>query len=356
MNAHTHLDATIDHEEVVIRKGERTGLPVIVAVHSTLLGPALGGVRLTRYDSPVDAVIDALRLSRGMTFKAAASDNGTGGGKAVVPLLPGGPQNLEGQRRKSLLLDIADVVHSLDGRYIVAPDVGTGPADMVAMRMRTPFVGGHSVTGDGLPATTYGTAGGVERAVLATARHLWHTSDLDGRSVAVIGFGAVGRRLTESLLARGAKVTTTDIDGSLREAAEELGATWIPLERAYEAEVDILAPCALGGSLTPALVPRLRCAAIVGSANNQLSTDSVAELLQKQQVVWTPDFIANAGGILYASGLELQRLPHDQAEARLDRIEDATSRTLERSAREGVTTLAAAYDIARDRLAAAEVG
>ena len=108
MNAHTELDATIDHEEVVVRKGERTGLPVIVAVHSTLLGPALGGVRLTRYDSPVDAVVDALRLSRGMTFKAAASDNGTGGGKAVVPLLPGGRQGLEGQVRKSLLLDIAD--------------------------------------------------------------------------------------------------------------------------------------------------------------------------------------------------------------------------------------------------------
>ncbi|MET7690539.1 Glu/Leu/Phe/Val dehydrogenase dimerization domain-containing protein [Streptomyces sp. NPDC005483] len=354
MSAHTELDATIDHEEVVIRRGERTGQPVIVAIHNTKLGPALGGVRLTRYDSPVSAVVDVLRLSRAMTFKAAASNNGTGGGKSVVPLLPGGPPRVDGQFRTSLLLDVADVVHSLGGRYIVAPDVGTGPTEMRTMRMRTPYVGGYTITAEGIPATTHGTAGGVERALLATAQHLWGTTNLDGRTIAVIGFGAVGRSLTEKLIKRGATVSTTDIDESLREQAEAVGATWIPLDTAHEAEVDILAPCALGGTLTPTLVPRLRCKAFVGSANNQLSTDSVAGSLRERNIIWTPDFIANAGGILYASGIELQHLTPEQADHRLDEIAETTTRALERSDRDGVTTLAAAYDLARERLAAAE--
>lgn len=216
---------------------------------------------------------------------------------------------------------------------------------MRTMRMRTPYVGGYTITPEGIPATTHGTAGGVERALLATVQHLWGTTDLDGRTVAVIGFGAVGRSLTEKLIKRGATVSTTDIDESLREQAEAIGATWIPLDTADEAEVDILAP---------ALIPRLRCKAIVGSANNQLSTDSVAGSLRERNIIWTPDFIANAGGILYASGIELQHLTPEQADHRLDEIAETTTRALECSHRDGVTTLAAAYDLARERLAAAE--
>ncbi|MEU3986175.1 Glu/Leu/Phe/Val dehydrogenase dimerization domain-containing protein [Streptomyces sp. NPDC026672] len=347
------LEATLDHEEVVVRKGARTGLPVIVAVHSTLLGPALGGLRVTTYDSPADAVVDALRLSRGMTFKAASVDNGTGGGKAVVPLLPGGPRRLDGQFRTSVLLDLADVVDSLGGRYVTAPDVGTGPAEMAVVRTRTSHVGGYTTMPDGGPATTFGTAGGVERAILATARHLWRSTDLTGRELVVIGFGGVGRALTRMLLERGAKVAASDIDGSLRAPAEELGASWVPLEQAYEADVDLVVPCALGGVLTPELVPRLRCRAIVGCANNQLSSDSVAELLRAKGVLWAPDFVSNAGGILYASGREIGRLTHEQAVDRLGRIEETTLQVLARSEREGVTTLAAAYDVARERLARA---
>ncbi|MEU4489919.1 Glu/Leu/Phe/Val dehydrogenase dimerization domain-containing protein [Streptomyces purpurascens] len=347
------LEATLDHEQVVVRSGRRTGLPVMIAVHSTRLGPAVGGVRIARYASPADAFVDCLRLSRGMTYKAAAVGNGTGGGKAVVPLLPSGPQQLDEALRDGLLMDLAEVVHELDGAYHVAPDVGSSTADMLRIRRRTPYVGGYSTTENGLGATTFGTAAGVEHAMLATAEHLWGTADLHGRDVVVVGFGAVGQELTRRLVAAGAKVRATDIDLTRRPAAETAGAQWVELDGAYTLETQILAPCALGGVFTSELAAALRCRAVVGSANNQLATDEVAADLAKAGIVWAPDFVANAGGVMYGTGVELHHLSPEQSRDRLKSIQSTTAEILRQSDEEATTTLAAANRIAERALAAA---
>jgi leucine dehydrogenase len=347
------LETTLDHEAFLVRQGRRSGLPVIIAIHSTRLGPAVGGMRIARYDSPADALVDCLRLSRGMTYKAAAVRNGTGGGKTVVPLLPGGPQRLDGQLREALLLDVAELVHDLNGAYYVAPDVGTSSADIQLMRRRTPYVGGYSATADGLGATTFGTAAGVEHAMNATAAHLWGTPHLRGRDVVVIGFGGVGHELTKRLLAQGAHVRATDVDPERRSAVETSGAQWVELDGAYTLQTDILAPCALGGAFTSELVGSLRCRAIVGSANNQLAHDAVAQDLTQARITWAPDFVANAGGVMYASGLELHQLTPKQSLQRLASIEEATARVLEDSANEATTSLAVAHRLAEHVLTAA---
>ena len=353
MSTVSELEVALDHEEVAVRQGRRTGLPVIVAVHSTLLGPAVGGLRIAPYATPLDAMADCLRLSRGMTFKAASVDNGTGGGKAVVPLLPGGPRAVDGALRRSVLLDVAEVVHGLDGRYHVAPDVGTGSADMRLIRGRTPYVGGYTFESDGMGATTCGTAYGVEHAMLSTAEHRWGTRDLAGRSVAVIGFGGVGELLATLLIARGAAVTATDINPARRTVAESLGATWVPVDDPYVADVDILAPCALGGVFTSELVGRLRCRAIVGSANNQLANDMVADELTSAGIVWSPDFVTNAGGVMYGTGIELHGMSRAAANERLAVIGSSITDILRRSQRRGVSTLSAAYELANAHLSAA---
>ncbi|MET8537441.1 Glu/Leu/Phe/Val dehydrogenase dimerization domain-containing protein [Streptomyces sp. NPDC005065] len=347
------LETTLDHEEVVVRQGRRTGLPVIIAIHSTRLGPAVGGMRIARYASPTDALVDCLRLSRGMTYKAAAVRNGTGGGKSVVPLLPGGPQHLDGGLRDGLLLDVAELVHALDGAYYVAPDVGTSSADIQLMRRRTPYVGGYTATDDGLGTTTFGTAAGVEHAMTAAAEHLWGTPQLQGRDVVVIGFGGVGHELTKRLIAQGARVRATDVDPERRLVVKETGAQWVDLDSAYTLEADILAPCALGGVLTSQLLGSLRCRAIVGSANNQLAHDGVAEELAQAGITWAPDFVANAGGVMYASGLELHQLTPAQSLQRLASIRTTTVQVLQESAKEATTTLAIANRIVEDVLAAA---
>jgi leucine dehydrogenase len=346
------LETTLDHEEVAVRQGRRTSLPIIIAIHSTRLGPAVGGMRVARYASPVEALVDCLRLSRGMTYKAAAVRNGTGGGKSVVPLLPGGPQHLDGSLREALLLDVAELVHDLGGAYFVAPDVGTSSADIQLMRRRTPYVGGYTSMEDGLGTTTFGTAAGVEHAMNAAAEHLWGVPQLQGREVVVIGFGGVGHELTKRLIAQGARVRATDTDPERRRVVEETGAQWVDLEGAYTLETDILAPCALGGVLTSQLVGSLRCRAVVGSANNQLAHDGVAEELTKAGITWAPDFVANAGGVMYASGLELHQLTPAQSLDRLASIGTTTAQVLRESANDATTPLAVANRIAEAALAA----
>lgn len=187
----------------------------------------------------------------------------------------------------------------------------------------------------------------------ATAAHLWGTPHLRGRDVVVVGFGGVGQELTKRLLAQGARVRATDVDPERRSAVETSGARWAELDGAYTLETDILAPCALGGVFTSELVDSLRCRAIVGSANNQLAHDAVAQDLAKARITWAPDFVANAGGVMYASGLELHQLTPMQALQRLASIEEVTARVLEGSANEATTPLALANRLAEDVLTAA---
>jgi len=343
---------SLDHEELVIRRGRRSGLYTIVAVHSTGLGPALGGCRMWRYQSSADAARDALRLSRAMTFKAAAAGVPLGGGKGVIATDPGTPP--KGRRRRDALLDFADAVNTLDGRYVTAEDVGTSARDMAVLAEGTKHVTGlaRSKGGSGDPSPF--TAQGVEAAMRACCARRFGTPDLKGRSVAVVGVGRVGSRLAKRLARAGAKLIVSDIDESRRELAKSLGAKWADPSAALLAEVDIVAPCALGGAIDQVVSERLRCDLVCGSANNQLAHDGLAEDLAAHGVLFAPDFIASAGGLINIS-VELERYDPARARRQVAGIEERMGEVLDRAEAEGVTPLEAAYAVARARLAGATV-
>jgi len=323
----------------------------MVAVHSTARGPALGGCRMWTYDDSRAAVRDVLRLSRAMTFKAAVAGLALGGGKGVIVLPPGRP--VDDARRREALLDFADTVSALDGRYLTAEDVGTSDADMAVIAQGTRHVTGLAEgSGDPSPWTALGT----QAAMRAAGERVWGTSSLEGRRVAVIGLGRVGGHLARLLAASGAELVVADIDPAKAALAAELGAEWTDPDTALRAEVDLLAPCALGGILDDRTVPELRCRAIVGAANNQLATEGMADLLAARGILWGPDFVANAGGIVNIA-VELGPAGYDaaRAEPAVRAIGDTMGRILDDAAAIGATPLTAAMELARRRLAEAAV-
>ncbi|MDP9849030.1 Glu/Leu/Phe/Val dehydrogenase family protein [Streptosporangium lutulentum] len=341
----------LDHEQILIRRGPRSGLPVILALHSTALGPAAGGLRLWRYPDWRDGLADALRLSAAMTLKFAAAGLAGGGGKTVVALPQG--TRLDPARRRDVLYDVADVIDSMGGVYAVGPDVGTAPADMAVIGEVTPHVfckpedlGG---SGDSSPHTARGTLA----ALRAVGRRLYGDGDLEGRRMALIGLGHVGEHLARLLAAEGVELTVTDIDTAKRELAEELGAAWRSPEEIVSADVDILIPAALGGVLTTRAVRDLRCRAVAGPANNQLDTPEVSELLHQRGIVWIPDYIASAGGVINAMTTELHGLGVDQALARVNAIEGTVADLLKTADDLGVTPAQAGLEMARRRIRAA---
>jgi leucine dehydrogenase len=338
--------APLEHEDLVVHRGPRSGAHVIVAIHSTALGPALGGVRLWRYESPIDGVRDALRLSKGMTLKAAAAGLELGGGKGVICA----PRPKPGQReRRDLLLDFGDLVESLDGRYVTAEDVGICPEDLVTVRERTAHVTGlppeHGGTGDPSPFTALG----VEAAMRAAALERFGSRELAGRRVVVSGLGNVGAKLTRRLAALGAEVAVSDIDPAKRALALELGLDWVDPERQAIAECDILAPCALGAVIDEANLPLLRCRVICGCANNQLADDSLAEPLADRGILYAPDFVANAGGLIHVYR-EIRGYSADDARDLAQGIEANLERIFAAARERSVPPLAAARAVARERL------
>jgi leucine dehydrogenase len=341
----------LDHEQVVVHTGRRSRLPVIVAVHSTALGPSAGGLRLWHYPDWRDGLTDALRLSAAMTSKFAVAGLSSGGGKAVVALPEG--MDLGADRRRDVLRDVAEVITSLGGAYATGPDVGTDPADMAVIGESTLHVfckptdlGG---SGDSSPHTAQGTLA----ALRAVSRRLYGTSSLDGRSLAVIGLGRVGAGLARLLAAEGADLTATDIDPAKRKISDELGVVWQSPEEIIAAEVDIVVPAALGSVLTRQTVAELHCRAVVGPANNQLATPDVADLLHQRDIIWVPDFVAGAGGVINAISTELHHVGADEARARVDAIEDTVDNLLDTAQRRGQTPAQAASALARRRLRAA---
>jgi leucine dehydrogenase len=332
----------------VIRRGRRSGVYTIVAVHSTRLGPALGGCRIWRYASSADGARDALRLARAMTFKAAAAHVPLGGGKGVICAPPGDPPSA-GDRR-AVLLDFADTVNVLDGAYVTAEDVGTSSADMMVIAERTEHVAGlpESRGGSGDPSPM--TALGVESAMRACCAHRFGSPDLEGRAVAVVGVGRVGSQLARRLCAAGARLLLADIDERKRALAGELpGAQWCDPNVALHAEVDVLAPCALGGAVNESNVGLLRCAVVCGSANNQLSHEGLAEDLRAHDILYAPDFVANAGGLINIA-IEREGYERDRALYKVRGIEDTMDELLEEAEEQGTTPLAAAHRLARRRL------
>src|SRR5436305_2770207 len=340
----------LDHEELIVRRGRRSGVYTIVAVHSTTLGPSLGGCRMWRYESSAEAARDALRLSRAMTFKAAAAGLTLGGGKAVISLGPGPPPS--GGERREILADFGDAVEMLEGAYYTAEDVGTSSRDMTEIAKRTKYVTGlpRRTGGSGDPSPH--TALGVEAAMRASCERVFGSPSLKGRTVAVIGVGRVGSRLAKRLSRAGAKLLIADIDESKRKLAQELNnARWTDPTTALLADVDIVAPCALGGAIDEYNVSRLRCRIVCGSANNQLAHDGLGEDLAGKGILYAPDFIANAGGLINVA-TELEPEGHDPARTRrrVLGIEQTMHEIYDEAESAKTPPVAAAYALARRRL------
>jgi leucine dehydrogenase len=352
-NAPASALISLDHEELVIRKGSRSGIYTIVAVHSTTLGRALGGCRMWRYESSADAARDALRLSRAMTFKAAAAGLSLGGGKAVISLPPGPPPR--GRARRAVLEDFGDTVSVLEGAYVTAEDVGTSSRDMSVIAERTKWVSGlpRGRGGSGDPSPI--TAIGVDAAMRASCHRVFGSSSLKGRTIAVLGAGRVGSRVARLVSRAGAKVLLTDIDESKRSVARELKNTrWTDPTTALLADVDILAPCALGGVIDGHNVDRLRCTIVCGAANNQLAHDGVADDLAARGILYAPDFIANAGGLInVATELDPEGYDAARTKRRALGIEETMEHIYDEADQASVTPLVAAYALARRRLAEA---
>ena len=319
-------------------------------MHSTARGPALGGCRLWSYPDSRSAVLDALRLSRAMTFKSAVAGLPLGGGKGVI-MIPEGTPALSSRRRRAALLDFADTVARFDGRYITAEDVGISSRDMAVMAKRTPHVTGLSRRRGGSGDPSPFTALGVQEAIRVGCERVFGSSELKGRTIAVLGLGHVGGRLARLCARAGANLIVSDIDPGKRTRARELGARWADPAQALFVEADVIAPCALGGILDHESIPRLRCDVIAGSANNQLAEEALADLLRAHGILWVPDFVANAGGLInVATELDPGGYSPSRAQERVRGIAGTLQEIFTEAERTGTTPLTAAMLLARRRL------
>ncbi len=343
--------ASIDHETVLISRGHRSGLTISVAVHSTRLGPALGGARVWHYATWRDAVEDSLRLSAGMTLKNAAAGLNRGGGKSVV-FVPDG-ETLDAERKRAAMLDLGDAVESLGGQYQTAEDVGTSAADMAIVAERTAHVSGLPADRGGVGEPSDATAQGVYASIVATLETATGSPLLAGRHATISGLGQVGSRLARRLSDEGMSLIVTDVNPSRRAFAEEIHASWIQPGDEHLFETDVFVPCGVGGALTPEVISQLRCSAVVGAANNQLSDLHGAELLAERGILWAPDFIVNAGGVIYLDMASRPGADRAAILARVDGIGRTLSSVFRDAAERSVTTLAAAEKLAVDRLDAA---
>jgi len=328
------------HERIIIRRGPESGLPIIVAVHSTVLGTALGGCRLAAYPDWQDGLADALRLSAAMTDKCALAGLPNGGGKTVIV----GPTTTtaDAALKRAALHDAGTVIEELGGRYATGPDVGTGPDDMSTIGERTRHVFCRPVAAGGSGDSSPGTAAGTMAALRAVCEARFGSASLPGRSFAVLGLGRVGGRVARLLAEAGAKLVVADVDPSARALADELGAAWVTPDECLTAAVDVLVPAALGGVLTPSTVAALRCSAVAGPANNQLDAPATADLLHARDVLWAPDYVVSAGGVVSATAVELHHETPAQVTARLDGIAGTLSEIFAAARRDGVTPSAAA--------------
>jgi leucine dehydrogenase len=338
---------------LLVRRGRRSGLYTIVAVHSTARGPALGGCRMGHYGDARAAVRDALRLSQAMTFKSAVAGLPLGGGKGVI--MAPDPGSVDGgDWRPAALLDFGDTVEALGGSYVTAEDVGTSSRDMELIASATSHVTGLSrrLGGSGDPSPW--TALGVEAAIRVCCERVFGSASLEGRTIAVSGLGNVGGRVATACAEAGATLLVTDIDARKQALATSLGARWVQPDEALTAPVDVFAPCALGGLLDHDSAVALQAPIVAGAANNQLADDDVASVLAGRGVLWAPDFVVNAGGIINIS-VELEPDGYDPRRAgELVRgIGDTLQRIFDDASSRDVTPLEGALALARERLAEA---
>lgn len=339
-------------EALVERRDGQTGALMLVAIHSSRLGPATGGTRLRTYASDDLARQDARRLAEAMTCKWAAADFPRGGGKAVLAV----PAGFGDAARTGLLRRYGALLRELSGRFATGPDVGTSPADMdVIAETGAPYVFSRTPARGGAGGSGPWTALGVFAAIEAVGERLFGGRSLRGRRVTVQGAGSVGGPLIERLLEAGARVVFGDPSPEAgRRLLERRGVERVSPEACLEAEADVFAPCALGGVLDAVTIPRLRCRAVVGAANDQLADPADAERLRARGILYAPDFVVNAGGAVAVTGIEALGWTPARAEAAVGAIGETLTRVLALADREGVTTDAAARRIAEERLAAAQ--
>ncbi|MFB9234842.1 Glu/Leu/Phe/Val dehydrogenase [Plantactinospora siamensis] len=351
MGVFSSTDATATgHEQVVFCQDKPTGLKAIIGIYSTALGPALGGTRFYPYESEEAALHDVLELSRGMAYKNALADLDLGGGKAVIW---GDPEQIKSE---ALLRAYGRFIQSLGGRYYTACDVGTYVSDMDIVARETRYVTGRSVEHGGAGDSSVLTAWGVFQGMRAAAEHQWGSPTLAGRRVGIAGLGKVGKHLTKHLLDDGAAVVATDVNDRARgwvrntypqvdlvtDAAELVGA-----------DIDVYAPCALGGALNDETVAVLRAKIVAGAANNQLAHPGIEKVLADRGVLYAPDYVINAGGVIQVAD-EIEGFNFERAKLRATRIFDTTREILRLADAEGVPPAVAADRLAERRMA--EIG
>ncbi|QBB70484.1 Glu/Leu/Phe/Val dehydrogenase [Pseudolysobacter antarcticus] len=337
--------ATTGHEQVVFCHNKDAGLKAIIAIHNTVLGPALGGLRMWNYKTEAEALNDVLRLSRGMSYKAAVAGLSLGGGKGVII---GDPTK---DKSEALFRAFGRFVNSLNGRYITAEDVGIDVNDMEYVLKETDYVTGvhqvHGGSGDPSPFTAFGTLQGL----MASLNAKFGNEDVGKYSYAVQGTGHVGMEFVKLLREQGAKVFVTDINkDAVQQCVDEYGCEAVGLDDIYDVDADVYSPCALGGTVNEATLPRLKCKVICGAANNQLATDEIGEELEARGILYAPDYAVNAGGLMNVS-LEIDGYNRERAMRMMRTIYYNLGKIFQIAARDKIPTFRAADRLAEDRIA-----
>jgi len=331
------------HEQLVLCQDSASGYRGIVAVHSTVLGPALGGTRFWNYATDEEAIVDALRLARGMTYKNAVAGLNLGGGKSVII---GDNKTAD---REMIFRAHGRFVESLGGRYITAEDVGTSTADMDYVHMETDYVSGLAGrSGDPSPVTAHG----VFRAIQASARERWGADDLANKTIALQGCGHVGYYLAKELHEAGAKLVVSDIDADrVKRVVAEIGARAVPSEEIYSVQADIFAPCALGAIVNDKTIPMLKVEIVAGAANNQLLEERHGDELERRNILYAPDYVANAGGVINVYS-ELAGWTSARSFRKADEIYDTVLKVFAIAKEQKIPTYLAADRLAEQRIQA----
>ena len=332
------------HEQVLIYSDRSVGLKAIIAIHDTTLGPACGGTRIWPYESEAEALTDALRLSRAMTYKSAAADLALGGGKAVIIA------DSYSSKTEALLRSYGRFIDTLGGRYLTTTDVGSNGRDMEYIKQETDHVVGLPTNVGGSGDTSVMTGLGVYMGMKACAKEVWGSDSLYGKKIAMQGFGKVATQTAHHLLEEDAQLLVTDVYDSALERAKGLGIKVVEPEGIHRLDCDIFSPCALGGVLNSQTIPELKCKVVAGGANNQLGSEGDGQELHRRGILYAPDYIINSGGIINVA-MEIG-VPYngDRAREKTERIYEFMTRVIEISKEEEIPTAKAADRMAEQRL------
>ena len=335
----------LGYEQLVMCTDRDAGLRAVISIHDTTLGPSCGGMRIWPYHSEKEAVQDALRLSRAMTYKSAAADLPLGGGKAVLIADP------HADKSEAMLRAFGQFVDTLGGRYLTTTDVGSTGRDLEYVRQETKHVVGLPVSLGGSGDTSTMTGLGIYMGMKACARNVWGSESLAGKRVAMQGFGKVATYTAHHLLKEDAQLVVSDIDQGAMDRARNMGIAVVDPDEIYHQECDIFSPCALGGVLNSDTIPHLRCRMVAGGANNQLATDEDGEELHRRGILYAPDYIVNAGGVINASTEVGAAYSADRAREKTERIYETMEQVIHISQKQEIPTSKAADRLAEQRLA-----